>query len=146
MGHIQYYLQYKDQPVIYREGANPGKILFQKVHWFHYAGSICCDISGSNTIPNRRQVMILYFLGFHEAVGDVIALSVATPKHLRVMGLLEDGPEDMESNINQLYKMVTPDFYSLPLIWTASVAILLLQDGPFGIIWYWLANIICILN
>lgn len=24
MGHIQYYLQYKDQPVIYRAGANPG--------------------------------------------------------------------------------------------------------------------------
>ena len=24
MGHIQYYLQYKDQPVEYREGANPG--------------------------------------------------------------------------------------------------------------------------
>lgn len=24
MGHIQYYLQYKDQPVVYREGANAG--------------------------------------------------------------------------------------------------------------------------
>lgn len=24
MGHIQYFLQYKDQPVVYREGANPG--------------------------------------------------------------------------------------------------------------------------
>ena len=24
MGHIQYYLQYKDLPVVYREGANPG--------------------------------------------------------------------------------------------------------------------------
>lgn len=68
MGHIQYYLQYKDLPVIYRGGANPG---------------------------------------FHEAVGDVIALSVSTPKHLRVIGLLEDGPDDLESNINQLYKMVS---------------------------------------
>lgn len=44
--------------------------------------------------------------GFHEAVGDVIALSVSTPKHLRVVGLLEEGPDDLESNINQLYKMV----------------------------------------
>lgn len=26
MGHIQYFLQYKDQPVVYREGANPGMI------------------------------------------------------------------------------------------------------------------------
>ena len=25
MGHIQYFLQYKDQPVVYRDGANPGK-------------------------------------------------------------------------------------------------------------------------
>ena len=25
MGHIQYYLQYKVQPVLYRRGANPGK-------------------------------------------------------------------------------------------------------------------------
>lgn len=24
MGHIQYYMQYKNQPAIYREGANPG--------------------------------------------------------------------------------------------------------------------------
>ena len=24
MGHIQYFLQYKDQPVVYRDGANPG--------------------------------------------------------------------------------------------------------------------------
>ncbi|XP_059056714.1 angiotensin-converting enzyme-like [Achroia grisella] len=75
MGHIQYYLQYKDQPVIYRGGANPG---------------------------------------FHEAVGDVIALSVSTPKHLKVIGLLEDGPEDTESNINQLYKMGLDKIVFLP--------------------------------
>ena len=25
MGHIVYYMQYKNQPVIYREGANPGE-------------------------------------------------------------------------------------------------------------------------
>ncbi|CAB3255880.1 unnamed protein product [Arctia plantaginis] len=75
MGHIQYYLQYKDQPVIYRSGANPG---------------------------------------FHEAVGDVIALSVATPKHLRKMGLLQDGPDDTESNINQLYKMGLDKIVFLP--------------------------------
>ena len=25
MGHIQYFLQYKDQPVPFRDGANPGK-------------------------------------------------------------------------------------------------------------------------
>ena len=39
MGHVQYYLQYKDQHVSLRRGANPG---------------------------------------FHEAIGDVLALSVST--------------------------------------------------------------------
>lgn len=24
MGHIEYYLQYKNQPLVFREGANPG--------------------------------------------------------------------------------------------------------------------------
>lgn len=44
MGHIQYYILYKDQPLTFRQGANPG---------------------------------------FHEAVGDVMALSVANPNHLK---------------------------------------------------------------
>lgn len=29
MGHIEYFLQYKDQPVQFRDGANPGKISAQ---------------------------------------------------------------------------------------------------------------------
>lgn len=43
MGHIQYFLQYKDLPLPFRSGANPG---------------------------------------FHEAIGDTIALSAFTPQHL----------------------------------------------------------------
>ena len=50
MGHIAYYQLYKNQPVIYREGANPG---------------------------------------FHEAVGDALALSAATPQHLHRIGILD---------------------------------------------------------
>ena len=49
MGHIQYFMQYKDLPVTFREGANPG---------------------------------------FHEAIGDVLALSVSTPTHLHKINLL----------------------------------------------------------
>lgn len=73
MGHVQYFLQYKDQPVSFRDGANPG---------------------------------------FHEAIGDVMALSVATPKHLQSIGLLDqveenDGegcPENIVNFINvELY-------------------------------------------
>lgn len=52
MGHIQYFMQYKDLPVTFREGANPG---------------------------------------FHEAIGDVLALSVSTPTHLHKINLLSSG-------------------------------------------------------
>lgn len=30
----------------------------------------------------------MYAIGFHEAVGDVMSLSVSTPSHLRSVGLL----------------------------------------------------------
>jgi hypothetical protein len=26
MGHVQYFIQYKDQPVAYKDGANPGNV------------------------------------------------------------------------------------------------------------------------
>lgn len=44
--------------------------------------------------------------GFHEAVGDTIALSVATPKHLEKIGLLKEYVFDNEALINQLFKIV----------------------------------------
>lgn len=66
MGHIQYFILYKDQPLTLRTGANPG---------------------------------------FHEAVGDTIALSVSTPTHLQKIGLLEDYADTDEDNINALFKM-----------------------------------------
>ncbi|KAF2982124.1 hypothetical protein EK904_009087 [Melospiza melodia maxima] len=75
MGHIQYYLQYKDQPVSFRSGANPG---------------------------------------FHEAIGDVLSLSVSTPSHLKKIGLLSNATEDEESNINYLLKMALEKIAFLP--------------------------------
>lgn len=56
MGHVQYYLQYKDLTVPLRRGANPG---------------------------------------FHEAIGDVLALSVSTPAHLHKIGLLDHVANDV---------------------------------------------------
>jgi hypothetical protein len=63
MGHIEYYIQYKDLPLQFREGANPG---------------------------------------FHEAIGDTMALAVQTPEHLFSIGLLPDIPNSFEANINYL--------------------------------------------
>lgn len=75
LGHIQYYLQFKDQPAIYKEGANPG---------------------------------------FHEAVGDTIALSVSSPKHLERVGLIDHYDDDYESKINQLYFQAMSKIVILP--------------------------------
>ncbi|XP_028177847.1 angiotensin-converting enzyme-like isoform X1 [Ostrinia furnacalis] len=82
MGHIQYFLQYKDQPAIFRDGANPG---------------------------------------FHEAVGDTIALSVSSPKHLRSVGLINGDAEDEQTEINQLYKMGIDKIVFLPFAYTLDL-------------------------
>jgi peptidyl-dipeptidase A len=75
LGHIQYYLLYKDLPIALRGGANPG---------------------------------------FHEAVGDLIALSVSTPQHLQKIDLLEDYKDSHENDINSLFKMALERVAFLP--------------------------------
>ncbi|XP_029068878.1 angiotensin-converting enzyme isoform X5 [Monodon monoceros] len=75
MGHIQYFMQYKDLPVTFREGANPG---------------------------------------FHEAIGDVLALSVSTPKHLHKINLLSSGDGSYEEDINFLMKMALDKIAFVP--------------------------------
>ncbi|XP_052750787.1 angiotensin-converting enzyme-like [Galleria mellonella] len=82
MGHVQYYLQYRNQPNVFREGANPG---------------------------------------FHEAVGDTIALSVSSPKHLRRVGLINGDAEDEQTEINQLYKMGMDKIVFLPFAYTLDL-------------------------
>ncbi|CAH2991504.1 unnamed protein product [Chilo suppressalis] len=82
MGHVQYYLQYKEQPFAFREGANPG---------------------------------------FHEAVGDTIALSVSSPKHLRSIGLVNGDADDEQTEINQLYKMGIDKIVFLPFAYTLDL-------------------------
>lgn len=45
-------------------------------------------------------------LGFHEAVGDVMALSVSTTKHLKKIGLLDsEEPDSEESDLNNLFSV-----------------------------------------
>jgi peptidyl-dipeptidase A len=43
--------------------------------------------------------------GFHEAVGDTIALSVSTPQHLGKIGLLENYTDTEEDSINALMQI-----------------------------------------
>lgn len=56
--------------------------------------------------------------GFHEAVGDLLSLSVSTPKHLKKVGLLKDYDEDEEMKINQFYRSGVTKFIFLPFAYT----------------------------
>ncbi|XP_077986221.1 angiotensin-converting enzyme 2-like [Glandiceps talaboti] len=52
--------------------------------------------------------------GFHEAVGELIALSAATPQHLYDVNLLDELPNDYESDINFLMKQALTMVATLP--------------------------------
>jgi len=79
LGHIQYYLQYQNQPASLRGAPNPG---------------------------------------FHEAVGDMIALSVKSAKHLNSVGLLDKPVLDEQSRINELFNMALEKIIFLPFSYT----------------------------
>ena len=49
--------------------------------------------------------------GFHEAIGELMALGSSTPKYLHQIGLITDDnykSEDYETDINFLMKQVIP--------------------------------------
>jgi peptidyl-dipeptidase A len=75
MGHIQYYQNHAAQPVVFRNGANPG---------------------------------------FHEAIGDTIALSVNTPAYLEKVGLLSGVTESPEADLNYLMQTALTKIGFLP--------------------------------
>lgn len=52
--------------------------------------------------------------GFHEAVGDTIALSVSTPQHLKTVGLLANYADTEADNINALFCMALERVAFLP--------------------------------
>jgi len=64
MGHTEYFMAYRDQPTIFRNGANSG---------------------------------------FHEAIGDTIALSAMTPTHYKNIGFIDDDSLSEEQTINFLF-------------------------------------------
>lgn len=53
-------------------------------------------------------------IGFHEAIGDVLDLSVSTPKHLHKVSLLPTYDIDDEADINFLLKTATRKVAFLP--------------------------------
>ena len=75
LGHIQYYQQYKQLPILFRDGANDG---------------------------------------FHEAIGELMAMSGATPKHLHSLGLIDELIEDEEQDLNFLMSQALITVSTLP--------------------------------
>ena len=96
MGHIQYYIQYKHLPSEFRTGANSGKkfiFFYQSIKYFSL-----------NPEPSIWIRIIIIFLGFHEAIGDTLALAVGTPDHLKSINLIKSSASSRESDINFLLK------------------------------------------
>lgn len=56
--------------------------------------------------------------GFHEAIGDTMALSVQTPVHLKSIGLLDEIPDSFEADINYLLKSAMERLMFLPFAYT----------------------------
>jgi peptidyl-dipeptidase A len=93
MGHIQYFMQYSNLPIMFRMSANPG---------------------------------------FHEAIGDTIALSVSIPDHLKAVGLLPDYERDHEQDINYLYKQALHKIAFLPYAYMLELWRWRVFDGTYA--------------
>ncbi|CAL1685998.1 unnamed protein product [Lasius platythorax] len=52
--------------------------------------------------------------GFHEAVGETIALSVATPRHLQTLGLANKFIDERSADINYLFSLAMEKLVMLP--------------------------------
>lgn len=65
----------------------------------------------------------MFSKGFHEAVGDTLALSVSTAEHLMKIGLLdpETYVEDRETDINSLYLMALEKVAFLPFAYVLDL-------------------------
>jgi hypothetical protein len=66
-----------------------------------------------------RKKLMFNASGFHEAVGDTIALSVSTPQHLQKVGLLENYADTEGDNINALMQIALQKV--LQQTWARSV-------------------------
>ena len=58
--------------------------------------------------------------GFHEAIGDTMALAVETPSHLKAIGLLKDDHKSFEADINHLFKSALQKIVFLPFAYTVD--------------------------
>ena len=72
------------------------------------------------------------FTGFHEAIGDTMALSVQTPAHLQSIGLLSNVSTSNETDINYLLKSALDKVVFLPFAYTIDQFRWALFDGSIA--------------
>ena len=94
LGHIQYDQQYKTLPQV----STFILILSSKMRYIHIL-KVYRD--GAND-------------GFHEAIGELMAMTSSTPKHLYQLGLLDELVEDEELDINFLMSQALITISTLP--------------------------------
>merc|ERR1712176_1722446 len=70
--------------------------------------------------------------GFHEAIGDTLALSVSTPKHLKAVGLLGDVAESKEADLNYLMSILLDKVTFLPFGYLMDLYRWDIFDGTVG--------------
>ena len=75
------------------------------------------------------KTFVKLFSGFHEAIGDTMALSVQTPKHLQSVGLLEVVEDSYEADINYLLKSAMERVRALLAQWSTN---LFYSQSDFG--------------
>ncbi|PAA76064.1 hypothetical protein BOX15_Mlig032609g2 [Macrostomum lignano] len=70
--------------------------------------------------------------GFHEAVGDTMSLSVNTRAHFATLGMLPNGTEAAEAELNRLFSMALEKVAFLPFALTTGVFRWLVFNGTAG--------------
>jgi peptidyl-dipeptidase A len=107
MGHIEYFMSYRNQPTVFKSGANSA---------------------------------------FHEAIGDTVALSVVTIKHLKKIGLIEDDKTTKSFFCVYFKPAISSKFHVLNFYQDATInflmktALLKISFAPFGYLidkWRW---------
>jgi len=71
--------------------------------------------------------------GFHEAIGDVISLSVATPKHMAKLGYIESGSLNQTVTMNFLMQKALEKIAFLPFGYMIDYYRWQLFDGTFSL-------------
>ena len=71
-----------------------------------YLNSAACRV--------RSAHLVIRFAGLHEAIGEAISLSVATPRHLQALGLVQTAVDDLPHNINFLFALALDKLPFLP--------------------------------